>query len=108
MVFIERKSPKDLWSSVASNKNFERFCREIERAQAENKYIIVLVESELRPFLGINYYTGAIAGFVIVLAYIFTGGFVAVVWSDFGSWHCYIRSNTKIRVLVTSSLAISK
>jgi sodium/proline symporter len=33
-------------------------------------------------FLGVNYYTGAIAGFLIVVAYIFVGGFVAVVWSD--------------------------
>lgn len=33
-------------------------------------------------FLGWNYYYGALAGFFIVLAYIFTGGFVAVAWSD--------------------------
>lgn len=33
-------------------------------------------------FLGWNYYTGAIVGFLIVLAYIFAGGFVAVAWSD--------------------------
>ena len=33
-------------------------------------------------FLGWNYYTGAIVGFVVVLAYIISGGFVAVVWSD--------------------------
>ncbi|MBT8326754.1 MAG: sodium/proline symporter, partial [Bacteroidia bacterium] len=32
--------------------------------------------------LGINYYTGALIGFFIVLAYIFIGGFVAAVWSD--------------------------
>lgn len=32
--------------------------------------------------LGINYYTGALVGFTIVLLYIFIGGFVAVVWSD--------------------------
>lgn len=33
-------------------------------------------------FLGWNYYVGALLGFVVVLAYITSGGFVAVVWSD--------------------------
>jgi len=33
-------------------------------------------------FLGWNYYVGAVVGFVVVLAYITSGGFVAVVWSD--------------------------
>ena len=33
-------------------------------------------------FLGWNYYAGAITGFVVVLAYITSGGFLAVVWSD--------------------------
>ncbi len=33
-------------------------------------------------FLGWNYYTGALVGFCIVVAYIFSGGFVAVAWSD--------------------------
>lgn len=33
-------------------------------------------------FLGWNYYFGAIVGFVVVLIYITSGGFVAVVWSD--------------------------
>ena len=33
-------------------------------------------------FLGWNYYVGALVGFVVVLAYITSGGFVAVVWSD--------------------------
>ena len=32
--------------------------------------------------LGMNYYYGAILGFLIVLSYIFIGGFVAAVWSD--------------------------
>jgi sodium/proline symporter len=38
--------------------------------------------SAFEAFLGWNYYTGAIVGFLIVLAYIFLGGFVAVAWSD--------------------------
>lgn len=33
-------------------------------------------------FLGWNYYFGAIVGFAVVLVYIVSGGFVAVVWSD--------------------------
>ena len=33
-------------------------------------------------FLGWNYYVGAIIGFAVVLVYIVSGGFVAVVWSD--------------------------
>jgi len=33
-------------------------------------------------FLGMNYFAGAIVGFGIVLIYILSGGFVAVVWSD--------------------------
>ena len=33
-------------------------------------------------FLSWNYYTGAAFGFVVVLAYITTGGFLAVAWSD--------------------------
>ncbi|NVB39979.1 sodium/proline symporter [Pseudenhygromyxa sp. WMMC2535] len=33
-------------------------------------------------FLGWNYYVGALVGFAVVLVYIVSGGFVAVVWSD--------------------------
>ena len=33
-------------------------------------------------FLGWNYYAGALVGFAVVLVYITSGGFVAVVWSD--------------------------
>ena len=34
-------------------------------------------------FLGTNYYLGIAIGFGVVTAYIFSGGFVAVAWSDF-------------------------
>jgi sodium/proline symporter len=34
-------------------------------------------------FLGFNYYTGIMVGFGIVVLYIFSGGFLAVAWSDF-------------------------
>ncbi len=33
-------------------------------------------------FLGWNYFVGALVGFAVVLVYIVSGGFVAVVWSD--------------------------
>lgn len=33
-------------------------------------------------FLGWNYYVGALVGFGIVVAYTFSGGFIAVSWSD--------------------------
>jgi len=33
-------------------------------------------------FLGVDYFVGAVIGFGIVVVYITTGGFVAVVWSD--------------------------
>ncbi len=38
--------------------------------------------SAFEAFLDWNYYAGAIIGFLLVLAYIFMGGFVAVAWSD--------------------------
>lgn len=52
-------------------------------------FVIIYVSSQIdvtgkafESMLGINYYTGAVLGFFIVLAYIFIGGFVAAVWSD--------------------------
>lgn len=33
-------------------------------------------------FLGWNYFTGVLVGFGVVIFYIFSGGFLAVVWSD--------------------------
>ena len=58
-------------------------------ASALSVFVIIYVSAQIdatgsafESFLGWNYFTGAIIGFVIVLTYIFTGGFVAVVWSD--------------------------
>jgi sodium/proline symporter len=58
-------------------------------ATALSVFVIIYVSAQIdatgsafESFLGWNYYTGAILGFFIVLTYIFTGGFVAVVWSD--------------------------
>jgi len=38
--------------------------------------------SAFERFLGWNYYTGAIVGFVVVAAYCVIGGFLAVAWTD--------------------------
>lgn len=53
-------------------------------------FVIIYVSAQIditgkafETFLNLNYYTGAIIGFLIVVAYIFIGGFLAVVWSDF-------------------------
>ena len=53
-------------------------------------FVVIYVSAQIdatgqafESFLDWNYYTGAIVGFVIVLAYSLIGGFVAVVWSDF-------------------------
>ncbi|MFT5765876.1 MAG: sodium/proline symporter [Saprospiraceae bacterium] len=52
-------------------------------------FVIIYVSSQIdatgiafESMLGLNYFTGALIGFFIVLIYIFIGGFVAAVWSD--------------------------
>ena len=52
-------------------------------------FVVIYVSAQIdatgtafETFLGWNYYAGAVVGFLIVLAYIFSGGFVAVAWSD--------------------------
>jgi len=62
----------------------------IVAATALSLFVIIYVSAQIdatgtafESFLGWNYFTGAIVGFIIVLAYIFSGGFVAVAWSDF-------------------------
>ena len=52
-------------------------------------FVIIYVSSQIdatgiafESMLGINYFAGALIGFLIVLIYIFIGGFVAAVWSD--------------------------
>lgn len=61
----------------------------IVAATALSLFVIIYVSAQIdatgtafESFLGWNYFTGAILGFFIVLAYIFSGGFVAVAWSD--------------------------
>lgn len=55
-----------------------------------SSFVIIYVSAQIditgkafETFLNLNYFTGAILGFLIVVAYIFIGGFLAVVWSDF-------------------------
>ena len=52
-------------------------------------FVVIYVSSQIdatgiafESMLDVNYYTGALIGFFIVLIYIFVGGFVAAVWSD--------------------------
>lgn len=52
-------------------------------------FIVIYVSSQIdvtgvafNSMLGVNYHMGALIGFLIVLVYIFLGGFVAAVWSD--------------------------
>ncbi len=52
-------------------------------------FVVIYVASQIdvtgvafNSMLGINYKLGALIGFLIVLLYIFFGGFVAAVWSD--------------------------
>lgn len=52
-------------------------------------FVIIYVSSQIdvtgkafESMMDMNYYSGAILGFIIVLSYIFIGGFVAAVWSD--------------------------
>jgi len=61
----------------------------IVAATALSLFVVIYVSAQIdatgsafESFLGWNYYTGAIVGFLIVLTYIFSGGFVAVAWSD--------------------------
>jgi sodium/proline symporter len=53
-------------------------------------FVIIFVSSQIditgkafEALLNLNYFAGALIGFFIVVIYIFFGGFVAVVWSDF-------------------------
>ena len=62
----------------------------IVAATALSVFVVIYVSAQIdvtgkafESLLGVNYFAGAIAGFLIVLAYIYLGGFVAVVWSDF-------------------------
>ena len=62
----------------------------IVAATALSLFVVIYVSAQIditgktfESFLGIDYYTGIAIGFGIVVMYIFSGGFMAVVWSDF-------------------------
>lgn len=58
-------------------------------ATALSVFVVIYVSAQIdatgsafESFLNWNYYAGALVGFLIVVIYIFYGGFVAVAWSD--------------------------
>ena len=62
----------------------------IVSATALSIFVVIYVSAQIditgktfESFLGLNYYTGIAIGFGIVVLYIFSGGFLAVAWSDF-------------------------
>ena len=59
-------------------------------ATALSVFVIIYVSAPIdttgkafESLLDMNYFTGALIGFIIVVTYIFIGGFLASVWSDF-------------------------
>ncbi len=59
-------------------------------ATALSVFVVIYVSAQIdttgkafESLLGMNYFTGALLGFVIVVTYIYIGGFLATVWSDF-------------------------
>ena len=78
--------PDYLQSHFNSTKNTIR----VVAASILVVFIVIYVASQIdvtgvafESMLGIDYQVGALIGFFIVLSYIFVGGFVAAVWSDF-------------------------
>ena len=62
----------------------------IVAATALSLFVVIYVSAQIditgktfESFLGFDYYTGIAIGFGIVIIYIFSGGFLAVAWSDF-------------------------
>ena len=62
----------------------------IVAATALSLFVVIYVSAQIditgktfESFLGLDYYTGIAIGFGIVVMYIFSGGFMAVAWSDF-------------------------
>ncbi len=78
--------PDYLVSHFGSTTNLLR----IVSATALSLFVVIYVSAQIditgktfESFLGLNYYTGIGLGFGIVVLYIFSGGFLAVAWSDF-------------------------
>jgi sodium/proline symporter len=77
--------PDFLHSHFGSKTNTLR----IIAATALSVFVVIYVSAQIditgkafESFLGYNYYVGILIGFGIVVAYIFSGGFLAVAWSD--------------------------
>ena len=77
--------PDYLESHFKSNKKTLR----ILAATILSVFVVIYVMTQIdltgkafESMMNIDYYWGAIIGFLIVLSYIFIGGFVAAVWSD--------------------------
>lgn len=77
--------PDFLHSHFNSKNNVIR----IIGATALSVFVVIYVSAQIditgktfESFLGYNYYNGILIGFGIVIAYIFSGGFLAVAWSD--------------------------
>ena len=77
--------PDYLVSHFGSTTNLLR----IVSATALSLFVVIYVSAQIditgktfESFLGLNYYTGIGLGFGIVVLYIFSGGFLAVAWSD--------------------------
>ena len=78
--------PDFLASHFKASSNLIR----ILAATALSLFVVIYVSAQIditgktfESFLGFNYYTGIAIGFGIVVVYIFSGGFLAVAWSDF-------------------------
>jgi len=78
--------PDYLVSHFGSTTNLLR----VVSATALSLFVVIYVSAQIditgktfESFLGLNYYTGIALGFGIVVLYIFSGGFLAVAWSDF-------------------------
>jgi hypothetical protein len=52
-IFFERKSIIDLWGTMS--KNYDRFCREIERAKDAGAYVIVVIDYSYSKATGYNF-----------------------------------------------------
>lgn len=77
--------PDFLHSHFKSKTNTIR----IIAATALSVFVVIYVSAQIditgktfESFLGYNYYFGILIGFGIVVVYIFSGGFLAVAWSD--------------------------
>ena len=78
--------PDYLVSHFGSSTNLLRMVS----ATALSLFVVIYVSAQIditgktfESFLGLNYYTGIGIGFGIVILYVFSGGFLAVAWSDF-------------------------